>query len=297
MTTVTISPVDGVDDLFCKYPGQFEAQPVELSLDIRTGALRCDYDPSVGGGTTFDHHHRLILATNIPCLTADAANALMAEVAPLAQQVLDGAEQHWDGNNTVGVLTEDGSAAWDQIVEVCGEHAEDQEIVTSWEVGDWFTEGDKSTAESLGITADTTDTELGEIAAAESERAGREAELYGYAVLDVDDVTAHLTAVRDQLRETVRGELVIAAAALTEARQRRDGLVRRVKGWGVEADTWRSIGDLAGIDHTSVGRILRGGAPQKPFMVAQPQIVLVNDEIPEMVTFADFPETRFGDVR
>lgn len=260
MATVTIHRVENVDDLFCKYPGQSEPQPVELSLDIRTGDLRCDYNPEIGNATTFDHFHGLILSANIPCLTADAANELMAEVAPIAQRVLDGAEEEWDGNNNVGVLTDDAAAAWDEIADLCADQGESTQTVTWWDIPDWFSEGDEHTVGSLGITADTTDVEIGGMAVDESTRAARDsAGDFAYAVLDAGAVAAYLTYLRDGLRETVRGDLVVTAAALADARQRRDDLVRQVSGWGVDGDTWRSIGELAGgISHSSVGRIVRG---------------------------------------
>ena len=99
MTKVNIQYLSNIDDLFCKYPGESEPQPVELSLDTRDGSLCCSYDPNIGGGSTFDHQNRLILSTNIPCITDTAANTCMQELAPLAQRVLDGAAEEWDGNN------------------------------------------------------------------------------------------------------------------------------------------------------------------------------------------------------
>lgn len=80
---------------------------------------------------------------------------------------------------------------------------------------------------------------------------------YGYSVLYNNDVAVYLTELRDRLRETVREELTAAAEALEAAERHRDDLIRRVKSWGVDTDTWRSIGDLAGgISHTTVGRII-----------------------------------------
>jgi hypothetical protein len=258
MSTVTISPVEGIADLFRKYPGQFKPQPVELSLDIRTGVLRCDYDPNIGGGSTFDHHHRLIRTAPIACITAESANRLMQEVAPIAQRVLDGASEEWDGNNHVGRFTADANKAWDEIADLCEAWGEDpRDQVVGWDVSDWFSEGDKDTVESIGITADTTDTELAGMAAAEAMSAATGSE-YGYSVLDSDSVTAYLTELRNQLRETVREELAEAAEAVEAAKQRRNELIRRVSGWGVDTDTWRSIGELAGgIAHTTVGRIVK----------------------------------------
>lgn len=261
MSDIVIKPVDGIDDLYCKYPNEFKPQPVELSLDIRTGVLRCDYDPNIGGGSTFAHHHRLVLAAPITCITAESANRLMQEVAPFAQRVLDGASEEWDGNNNVGRFTDDADNAWDEIADVCegwGENPADQ--VVGWNPADWFSEGDANTIESLGLTADTTDEQLAALAAEQSQFAATGGE-FGYALLDPDDVAAYLAELRDQLRETVREEMTAAAEALEAAELHRDELIRRVKHWGVDSDTWRAIGELAGgISHTQVGRIIKAAS-------------------------------------
>lgn len=254
--TVTINPVNAVDDLYCKYPNESSPQPVELSLDIRSGALRCDYDPNIGGGSTFDHRHRLILSARIPCLTAAAANHLMQEVAPLAQRVLDGASKQWDGNNTVGRFTDDANAAWDEIVEAIEDRGDEEgDQVIGWEVADWFSEGDQDTIESLGIDADTTDQGLADLAADEVLNA-TSISACGHAVLAVDEVMEYFTRLRAELREKVREDIEDAAEAIEAAEGTRDALIRRVRGWGERSDTWRTLGELAGISHTEVGRII-----------------------------------------
>lgn len=256
--TVTINQVEEIDALYCKYPGQYEPQPVELSLDTRTGVLSCGYDPNIGGGTTFDHLNRLILSVQIPALTAESANWLMAEVLPLAQQVLDGADQDWDGNNTIGVFTDAATSAWDEIVEMC---SEDQlgnvRSVFAWDVADWFTDGDEVNIETLGITAHTTDQELADLAAAEVVNAASTSP-EGYGLLDADATMGYLEDLRAGLRDTVREQLEDLAARRAALRHESDELIRTIKSWNDKADTLRSIGALAGgISHTEVGRILK----------------------------------------
>lgn len=253
--TVTITPVDEIDDLFCKYRGQSGPQPVELSLDIRTGALSCAYDPTIGGGSTFDHYHRLILAERIPCLTAEAANAFMAEVVPLAQLVVDGATVEWDGSNHVGRFTTAAMAAWERITELCDEGAfDDSQTVSWWSVSSWFSEGDAATVETLGITADTTDEQLEAMAKEQVEIAATNGAA-GYNILDDDETLTYLTGLRDELRDEVRKQLWDVAEEHEETERKRNRLIRQVKGWRVEADDLRSIGALAGISHTEVRRI------------------------------------------
>ncbi len=203
MTKATIQPVENPADLFRQYAGEFNPQPVELWLDTRTGNLGCDYKAGTDNAVTFDHHNRLILSTRIPCLTADAANQLMQEIVELAQRVLDGADTDWDGNNTVGVFTADAEAAWEEITEICArtDNEDLRNQVTRCTADDWFIDGDDDTVAELGITADTTDERLGELADEQVQlirSGGGEA---GYTVVDRDDILGHITRLRDEVRE------------------------------------------------------------------------------------------------
>lgn len=255
---VTITRVTEPDELFCKYPGQFNVQPVYLELDTRTGKLSCSYNPNAGGGTTFDHFHRLILSTGIPCLTADAANALMDEVAPLAQRVIDGADEEWNGNNNVGVFTDDAMQAWEEIEHICDAWSADEDpslTVSWWDVSDWFSEGDESTISSLGITADTTDEQLDAIATEQVEIA-RTNSVAGYAILDHDATVAYITELRDRLRQDARDELEEVAEQIAEMEARRDAGIRRLAAWG---DSSRAIGAIVDLSHTRVQQIAKAG--------------------------------------
>lgn len=259
MSEITITPVGAVDALYCKYPGQFNVQPVDLRLDTRTGVLSCDYNPGIGHIVSFDEFHHLILTAPIDPLTADSANRLMQEVAPLAGRVMAGASEEWNGNDDVGRLTDDAATAWDEITTVCRDWSgEDmREQVCGWDVSDWFAEGDDITIVAVGLAADTTDEQIAAIAAEQSETATTGGEC-GYSVLDADDVATYLTGLRAGLRETVREELTDAAEALEAATRRRDGLLRQIRQWAA-GDTLRSLGDLAGVSHTEVARIVTAG--------------------------------------
>lgn len=260
MPTVTIKKVQDPDELYCRYDGQFEPQRVSLDLDTRDGEMSCSYWPEVGMTSTFAHHHRLILEAPIPALTADAANALMEELRPLAQLVLDGADQEWDGNNFVGVLTDAACAAWDEIVERCADDQfEDRDLVVELDVADWFTGG----VGDIGLYADTTDEELDKLVDVEVRQAQQTGE-FGVTILPRKGVREVLVNARAELREEVREELKSAAATLAEAERHRNELIRRIKSFGVDTDTLRSLGELAGISHTEVSRILK----ERTFTVA-----------------------------
>lgn len=200
MNTAHIRTLTTPDELFRHYDGQHQPQPCHLNIDLNDGEIFCDYDPNIGSGVSADIWHRRILAVDIPCLTADAANKLMAEILPLAQRVLDGSSIDWNGNNHVGTLDADAGKAWMDIVEACEEDQFDSsDTIGYWAVSDWFTGADETRA-ALNITANTIDEKLAELAAAEVELAKTETEC-GYGVLDLTDTLAYLTQLRNDLRD------------------------------------------------------------------------------------------------
>jgi hypothetical protein len=92
---------DGADplSLYAHYDGQQEPQPVYVSIDTRDGELTIDYDGTVGNGTTEAIYRGLVRCINVPVIpTAEAANRLLADVAPLAQAWLDAMAS--DGDHT-----------------------------------------------------------------------------------------------------------------------------------------------------------------------------------------------------
>lgn len=255
MTTIDITPVASPAALYCKYDSEHAVQGVCLYLDTRDGRMWCDYNGRIGNAVSSEEYHRLILAAAIPVLTADAANALMEEVRDLAQTVVDGAGIEWDGDNNVGVLTPEASAAWGEIEEQCdAERFDERSCVVAWDVHDWFVDGDDATIEQTGITAGTTDEQITKIAEEQAEMAQSQG-ASGFDLLDADDVAAYLKRLRDDLRDEVREELEEAAEELAEAEAKRDSLIRKIHAWGV--DSWRDIAEQAGISHTKVGQIIK----------------------------------------
>ena len=119
---VSISELDTADEaaLYCLYEGQFNSQPVYIALDLSDGGLSIDYDGNVGGGTTPEIHYGVVrtYAINGGVPTATAANALLRDVAPLAQRVLDNACAGIDyrNGNRVGALDHAAHVAEGEIV-------------------------------------------------------------------------------------------------------------------------------------------------------------------------------------
>lgn len=187
MTTLTVKHVADRNDLHCQYPGQTSAQPCYVELDCESATLRAAYNPEIGNGIPFAVHHGRTLRWSIAALTADVANALLDELAPLAQRVVDGFEAVWDGNNMVGQLDADASAASEEIDETIRRgydrsSADEHDTVSVWQACDWYGPLGSTSVQcrELGITADTTDDQLAEIERRENGNAeGAEIEGHG----------------------------------------------------------------------------------------------------------------------
>lgn len=165
MTTIAIT--ETTNDLHHRYHGQTSACPAHVELDCETGALSAsvDYDPSA---TPMRCWHRLAIRWTVATLTADAANALLSEVEPLAQRVVDGYTREWDGQNFVGRYTDDAREAIEAIEALCTAAGDDESnVIGDVDAGDFFASLPRdpaARAEVLGITAETDDDRIMAIA-------------------------------------------------------------------------------------------------------------------------------------
>lgn len=169
--TVKIKECVHADELFCHYDGQYERQPCYIELGLRDGMLLADWDAIVGSGTPGSVYHGFDRRWAIPCLTAEAANRVMQEIAPLASRMLADWEEEWDGNNMVAVLGEDAQAAEEEIQDHLGISAAFRDLAPPFDATDevavWHIDGVTNGCEAseYGITAETTDERLAEIEA------------------------------------------------------------------------------------------------------------------------------------
>ena len=174
-STVTIARVEGTYDLHQHYRGQTAAQPCHVELDCDGGSLRASYDGIIGSGVPFSVWHSRTLRWQIPCLTADAANALLDEVLPIAERIVAGYSCRWDGHNHVGAFDEDAEAAREEMASlISGREFGEGEQVEEWDARDWFggIGGHDAQRGSVGITAATTDEELDAVETREDAEAG-----------------------------------------------------------------------------------------------------------------------------
>jgi hypothetical protein len=157
---------DEPGQLFVKYRGEFEPQGCYVELDLHHGDLRVRTNGIVGGGVPMEEWLGQVRCYAVPILTAAAANALLDELAPLAQVVLDDSEIRWDGSNHVGVVGEEGAAAAARIEAICERLEEEFDLhVHAMDAEDVFGDAPpEDVAEHLGIMANTSDDDLQRIA-------------------------------------------------------------------------------------------------------------------------------------
>ena len=164
---VSITQVSGTE-LHHKYPRQTRSQPVYVYLDCKREKLYADTSAEIGSGMPSDVWHNHTLRWRIPALRPEAANALLAQIEPLATQVVSGYEDCWDGHNHVGVYSKDAEAAREAIEALCeNSFADESAQLNVWEAADWMasTGSCQHQCTDLGITAETTDEALDAIEA------------------------------------------------------------------------------------------------------------------------------------
>jgi hypothetical protein len=100
-----IQEVTKLAQIFCHYP-----QDMYLELDLEDGSLSASYRGDVGGNSmpAYVWHSRAIRFYT-PLVCVETMNSLMHNIADEAQEILDGAEIVWNGNNNVGSFTEEAS--------------------------------------------------------------------------------------------------------------------------------------------------------------------------------------------
>lgn len=260
MTTINITPVTTPDELHCHYGGRHETQDCYLALDLEDGELTCAYNPEIGSGIPKSVWAGRAIRWTIPCLTDAAANMLMAKAQGYAQQIVDDTEIEWDGDDYVGRPGPDAAFAAEQIADLCiPDNWGPETLVAEYDAGDWYhNEGTADAVARLGLTADTTDQQIDDMANAEVEEAKALDGNDGYVILT--GVEDWLIETRRELREQLCDALEAVAEQLAELTGKRNTLIRHIGEWkdadGDAVYSTRTVGDLAGLSHTHVQRIL-----------------------------------------
>lgn len=140
---VTVSPV--FLSLYCQYQGQSGPQPAYVTLS-EEGVLSASYSREIGPGTPEPVWAGRASRWQIdPSLRAEAVNALLEEILPLAQRLHDRRIVRWDGRNRVGYLTPAARSTDEEIAERCLETyaSPDREERYTW--SEWWTSPPKMT--------------------------------------------------------------------------------------------------------------------------------------------------------
>ncbi|WP_331756644.1 hypothetical protein [Streptomyces sp. NBC_01568] len=204
MSGIRIIECTSSTELHRHYSGQSESQNAYIELDLKEGSLLADFDSEVGDGVPFSVYHGFERRYAIPVLTGASANRLMADLAPLAERILADWEEHWDGSNMVARLGADAQEAEELIEERLGIHLPPQEQREQFDtedlVAEWGLDGalNGCEVEEYGITADTTDGRLDEIAA---DIRANLAECGEGTVVVVHGLEDHLRQLRDGLTD------------------------------------------------------------------------------------------------
>jgi hypothetical protein len=92
--------------VYCKYGGQYQAQPAYIYLDLRDGSCGADYNPELSS-TPILHLLNIILTFPIAAEThADGIETLINKHSNAFQQILDDSSVVWNGSNNEGQFGE-----------------------------------------------------------------------------------------------------------------------------------------------------------------------------------------------
>jgi len=166
--TVSITPV--TEHLYYQCAGQLRPQNTYIELDLRDGSMSADYDGEIGGGVPESVWNGDVVRLPLPTpeLTASTINEIMHDIVDDAQELVtayhDGATDQRTLNDAIYCL-QHRVETWEVI-------DDPRATITVVSPEEWFepiTTLDTATIEiddGTVITADTTDEELGRLAAA-----------------------------------------------------------------------------------------------------------------------------------
>lgn len=127
--------------LYHQYPQQNSAQRAFLAIDTRgEGTLGADWDAEIGGAVPMSVWHGLVRRFRIPNnITEDGLHRLLSDplILALAQRIIDGTEEVWDGRNNVGRANADARKAEDELETILEAISED-DCIPVWDAEEWL---------------------------------------------------------------------------------------------------------------------------------------------------------------
>ncbi|MCX5078760.1 hypothetical protein OHA84_37970 (plasmid) [Streptomyces sp. NBC_00513] len=248
----------GATELHQHFDREFTAQGCYVELGLKDGVLLADYHAEVGSPMTpFSVHYGFDRRWAIPALTGEAANALLRDIAPLAQRMLDDWETDLDDRqaNVVAVLGDDAAAAEREIADLIGErYPEDlpadmnPDLIQEWDL-DSATNGEE--ADAYDITDETTDERLAEIEADILSNLAMCGSIENPKIV-CHGLDSYLEGLREQKIAEAREKVEDELEAIAEAVASRPDTVKRAARLGLSD---RRIAELLNVSHVTVGNI------------------------------------------
>jgi hypothetical protein len=135
-----VEVVYNTENNYCHYPSQYAAQRAYVELNCRDNTLSSTYFSEIGNGTSMDCFHSRAFLWNIsPYMKVSAINDLLEKLESLAQEILDGYTEKYNGSNYVGVLSEAAEDSKDAIEKICDEYASDpSNMFNYWSWDEWL---------------------------------------------------------------------------------------------------------------------------------------------------------------
>jgi hypothetical protein len=164
-----------------KYPSQSEPQPCHIELDTRDGEVCASFSGDIGGAIPMPVYNGAVRWYGINMLSAESANDLMIDIAPLADQVVANFEK--DMRNVEEVEY--------KIERICMDRESDIEIV---DLDVYFMEGHPDKLNAL-----TSDEQLREIADESESDLGWNYKNNGIHYVLEDDMYDYLEVMRDKM--------------------------------------------------------------------------------------------------
>jgi len=194
---IEIRYVESETGLYHRYSGQTKPQDCYVWIDCESERMGAAHNTEIGNAVPVRVYNGHQQRFAIPALKADAANALLDEIAPLAARVVAGYSSEWDGSNEVAEFNEDADAALDAIESLCqkvSDRDDEDDKVNVWEASQWFASTGDALAQcrALGIGPNTTDEELDAIESHE------EAVAKGEGVDVLEGLSKHLRTLREK---------------------------------------------------------------------------------------------------
>jgi hypothetical protein len=196
---IEISKVVGIE-LYRRYPGHAHPQLAYVELNCERRRLFAmfvsnELDPEV------PRTYGDVIRWEIPVLHAAPANALLAEIVPFAERVCEGCL--WNEHLGLYEVSDDAQEAEETIENLCNRAGvNDGDKIEAWDAVHWYSGiGNRDAQrEELGITAETTNSELDEIEKRQNLHAAQ------VWITIIEDHQEYLAGLRDEATDDDESE-------------------------------------------------------------------------------------------